>query len=219
MRLIVGLGNPGREYDDTRHNIGFLVLDALADRAGVSVRDKKFKALVGRGRLARTDCLLMKPQTYMNLSGESVGPALGFFKVATADLIVIHDDLDLEAGRIKLKRGGGHGGHNGLRSLKACLPDDGFIRVRVGIGRPPPRWDPSDYVLGRFSDDEWPTAEKAVEDAARATESILELGIAKAMGRINGSAKKEKRAKAQDDAPNGGHDDQEAARRAEEETR
>lgn len=212
MRLIVGLGNPGREYEETRHNVGFMVVEALAERAGVAVSDKKFKARVGRARIAGCDCLLMKPQTYMNLSGASVGPALGFYKLTTGDLVVVHDDLDLEAGRIKLKQGGGHGGHNGLRSLKTHLPDDGFIRVRVGIGRPPPRWDPTDYVLGRFSREERGPAVTAVDVAVDAVESILTLGIAKAMGRINGSAKRNKGAKAHDGAPAGsGHDDKERA--------
>ena len=220
MRLIVGLGNPGREYEETRHNIGFKVVDELADRAGVALSDKKFKARVARVRLAGCDCLLMKPQTYMNLSGESVGPALGFFKVSTDDVLVIHDDLDLEAGRIKLKQGGGHGGHNGLRSLKAHLPDDGFVRVRIGIGRPPPRWDPVNYVLGRFSGEEQEVAAKAVYRAADAVESILELGVVKAMGQINGSEKKMKRAKAQEDARNEtGRDDKNGPNRAEEEKR
>lgn len=220
MRLIVGLGNPGREYDETRHNIGFMVVDRLADRAQASLSDRKFKARVGRARIAGADCLLMKPQTFMNLSGESVGPALGFYKLSTDDVIVIHDELDIDAGRIKLKRGGGHGGHNGLRSLKTHLPDDGFIRVRVGIGRPPPQWDPTNYVLGRFSGEEWDLADKAVEQAADAVEKILELGIAKAMGQVNGSGKKKKKAKATEDAPEeSGRDDNGGSLGPEEENR
>ncbi|MEL7369631.1 MAG: aminoacyl-tRNA hydrolase [Myxococcota bacterium] len=208
MRLVVGLGNPGREYDDTRHNVGFHVVDKLADRISTSIDDKKFKARIGRGRLGDDAALLMKPQTYMNLSGESVGPALGFYKLTTEDVIVLHDDLDLPLGRLKLKRGGGHGGHNGLRSLMKHLPDDRFIRVRIGIGRPPPRWDTADYVLSKFKADEWPMVDKVLATAADAVESICTHGISKAMAQFNqdpdkGSATKKKRvrAPASSDAP------------------
>lgn len=197
MFLIVGLGNPGREYEETRHNVGFLVVETLADRTSCRVSDKKFKALTSRSRIQGNDCLLMKPQTYMNLSGESVGPALGFYKSATQDVIVIHDDLDVPLGQLKLKKGGGHGGHNGLRSLKKHLPDDGFIRIRVGIGRPPPRWDSADYVLSRFRNEEWNDVEEVVEKAADAVEDILKLGLPKAMGRYNQKPKREAATKEQ----------------------
>ncbi len=185
MRLVVGLGNPGREYDDTRHNVGFRVVDKVADRAGVSVDDKKFRARVGRGRVGGEASLIMKPQTFMNLSGESVGPAVGFFKLTTDDVVVVHDELDLPLGRVKLKRGGGHGGHNGLRSLLKHLPDDRFVRVRFGIGRPPPKWDPADYVLSKFRADEWALVDEALATAADAVESILRDGISKAMAQFN----------------------------------
>lgn len=185
MFLVVGLGNPGRDYEDTRHNVGFFACEELARRAGVQTSDKKFKAQVGRGKLAGSDVLFMKPQTYMNLSGESVGPALGFYKLGTDGVIVLHDDLDLDLGRLKLKKGGGHGGHNGLRSLLAHLPDDGFARVRMGIGRPPPRWDPADYVLSKFSSGEWPEVEKMVTEAADAVEAIIRSGLSKTMTLYN----------------------------------
>ncbi len=185
MRLLVGLGNPGREYDDTRHNVGFLVVDKVADRVGASVDDKKFRARVGRGRIGQESTLIMKPQTYMNLSGESVGPALGFFKLSTDDVVVVHDELDLPLGRLKLKRGGGHGGHNGLRSLIKHLPDDRFIRIRIGIGRPPPQWDTADYVLSKFRSDEWTAVDEAVSTAADAVEAIFRDGISKAMATFN----------------------------------
>jgi PTH1 family peptidyl-tRNA hydrolase len=185
MRLIVGLGNPEDEYDGTRHNIGFEVVDAIADRAGVRFSDKKFKARVARGEIAGESCVLLKPQTYMNVSGESVGPALGFFKLTTAEVIVLHDELDLPVGRVKLKKGGGHGGHNGLRSLKQHLPADRFVRVRIGIGRPPPEWDPADYVLARFTSAQRKEMARAVDDAAEAVESILRDGLDKAMNVYN----------------------------------
>ncbi|MCK6551549.1 aminoacyl-tRNA hydrolase [Myxococcota bacterium] len=185
MWLIVGLGNPEEEYRGTRHNVGFEVADALAERASTGISDRKFKARVGRGRLQGTDCVLLKPQTYMNLSGESVGPALGFYKLTTSDLIVIHDDLDIEVGRLKLKQGGGHGGHNGLRSLVEHLPDPNFARVRVGIGRPPPRWDPADYVLSRFQGGDRKLVDDAVQEAANAIEAIIRDGLRRAMNVYN----------------------------------
>lgn len=195
MFLVVGLGNPGREYEQTRHNVGFMVVEALAERASARVSDKKFKARVGRARLQGEDCLLMKPETFMNLSGESVGPALGFFKLATQQVIVLHDELDLPLGKLKMKKGGGHGGHNGLRSLKKHLPDDGFVRIRIGIGRPPPQWDSADYVLSKFNRDEWTEVDRVVNDAADAVEAIFKDGVGKAMGRFNRDPDKE-RAKA-----------------------
>lgn len=190
MRLVVGLGNPGSKYADTRHNVGFWVVDRLAEEAGVLVFEKKFKARVAKARLPGTaeDCMLMKPETFMNLSGESLGPALGFYKSSLEDVVVIHDDLDLDVGRLKLKKGGGHGGHNGLRSLVQHLPGNGFLRVRVGIGRPPPRWETTNYVLGRFPAEETQAVADAVAEAADAVKAILAEGIGQAMNRFNRSA-------------------------------
>jgi len=183
--FIVGLGNPGAKYADTRHNIGFPVVDELADRAGRSLSEKKFKGRVARGRLGGADCYFMQPQTFMNLSGESVGPALGYFKESVEHVVVVHDDIDLDVGRLKLKVGGGHGGHNGLRSLIKHLPSDRFVRVRVGVGRPPVRWDPADYVLSRFEPAERRTVEDVVKTAADAVETIVTQGVSRAMERFN----------------------------------
>lgn len=168
----------------------------LAERAGARLSDKKFKARVGRARLCGEDCLLMKPETFMNLSGEAVGPAMGFFKVPTTQVIVVHDELDVPLGRLKMKKGGGHGGHNGLRSLKKHLPDDGFVRLRVGIGRPPPQWESADYVLSKFNRDERASIDSVLDEAADAVQAILTDGVAKAMGRFNRDPDKE-RAKAE----------------------
>jgi peptidyl-tRNA hydrolase, PTH1 family len=190
MWLIVGLGNHGDEHRGTRHNVGWEVADELAERAAATFSEKKFKARVARGRIASTECVLIKPQTYMNLSGESVGPAAGFYKLTTSDIVVVHDDLDLDVGRLKLKQGGGHGGHNGLRSLVEHLPDANFLRVRIGIGRPPPQWDSADYVLSRFTKVERPVIESAVKDAADAVETIIRDGIQRAMNVYNSSASK-----------------------------
>jgi PTH1 family peptidyl-tRNA hydrolase len=188
--LVVGLGNPGREYEDTRHNVGFKVVEALADRADAGIFQKKFRARTARATIGGQDVWLLKPETFMNLSGESVGPATGFFKIPTSNVIVVHDDMDIELGSVKLKQGGGHGGHNGLRSLKAHLPDDGFLRVRVGVSRPPPQWDPADWVLSPFHREEEEALGRALKEAAGAVSTILRQGMAKAMNRYNRTPKK-----------------------------
>lgn len=185
MWLVVGLGNPDAKYRGTRHNIGFEVVDLLAERASTTLSEKKFKAHMAKARLAGTDVVLLEPQTYMNLSGESVGPALGFYKLTVEQVIVVHDELDLEMGKSRLKRGGGHGGHNGLRSLIQCLPSPGFVRLRMGIGRPPPSWDPADYVLSRFTAAERAIVDKAIGEAADAIEAVLKDGLDRAMNTFN----------------------------------
>ena len=192
MKLVVGLGNPGREYEGTRHNVGFEVTALLAERAGTTLCEKRFKARLGRGRLAGESIVLIEPMTYMNLSGESVGPASGFYELPTDAVIVVHDDLDLDLGRIKLKLGGGHGGHNGLRSLIHHLPDADFVRVRIGVGRPPPGYNSADHVLARFTDDDRPTVDDVVRIAANAVEAILRDGLRPAMTEFNRSKKKER---------------------------
>jgi PTH1 family peptidyl-tRNA hydrolase len=170
-----------------------MVVDRLADRAGTKISDKKFKARMARATIGGQDCWLLKPETYMNLAGESVGPAAGFFKIPTSNIIVVHDEMDIELGRLKLKSGGGHGGHNGLRSLKTHLPDDGFLRVRIGVDRPPNAgWDPADWVLSNFRSDEQETLERALKDAESAVSAILRHGMSKAMNRFNRTDKKKK---------------------------
>src|ERR1700761_5231923 len=153
--LVVGLGNPGPQYATTRHNIGFLVADILSDRIGSGFKvHKKSGAEVATGRLGNRSIVLAKPRCYMNESGRQVGPLAKFYSVAPADVVVIHDDLDLDFGRIRLKIGGGEGGHNGLRSVAATLGTKDFQRVRIGIGRPPGRKDPAAFVLENFTADE-----------------------------------------------------------------
>ena len=151
-KLIVGLGNPGPKYSWTRHNAGFMVLDELARRAGIAVSRKTFSGFFGEGTYRGERLLLLKPQTFMNLSGRSVNPALHFHRLSLQDLIVIHDDLDIPFGRVKLKDGGGHAGHNGLRSLMQELGGGQFARIRVGVGRPL-HGDAADYVLSPFTRD------------------------------------------------------------------
>ncbi|HEY8370827.1 MAG TPA: aminoacyl-tRNA hydrolase [Thermodesulfobacteriota bacterium] len=198
MRIIAGLGNPGPQYETTRHNVGFLVVDALADAHGLVFGPRKFDALTARGRVAGEEVLLAKPLTYMNLCGRSLAPLAAFHKVAPSDLLVVHDDLDLELGRIQLRERGGDGGHNGLRSIIAELGTRDFARLRVGIGRPrPPEGAPPgaaaaarrgqvvDYVLSPFTDEELPILERVIARAVEAIESVLRDGIARAMNRFN----------------------------------
>jgi peptidyl-tRNA hydrolase, PTH1 family len=136
VSMLVGLGNPGRAYRDNRHNVGFMAVTEIARRLGVDLRGKKFSAHTGQGELGGRRVVLLLPETFMNLSGDSVQPAMAFFKVAPADLIVLHDELDLPFGRLQVKDGGGHGGHNGLRSIAGRLASQAFKRIRIGIGRP-----------------------------------------------------------------------------------
>lgn len=185
MKLVVGLGNPGDAYARTRHNVGWQVADRLAGLLGASFSVKKFAAELAEARSGGERIWIMKPQTFMNHSGEAVGPALKFWKLGPEDLVVVHDDLELDPLRVQLKVGGGHGGHNGLKSVNAHLGTPDYARVRVGVGRPPAQVDPADYVLGRFprADDERVSA--CVDWAAEAARLCCELGAAKAMNQVN----------------------------------
>ncbi|HWF29177.1 MAG TPA: aminoacyl-tRNA hydrolase [Mycobacterium sp.] len=184
--LVVGLGNPGDNYARTRHNLGYLVADLLAARLGAKFKaHKRSGAEVVSGRLAGHSILLAKPRCYMNESGRQIGPLAKFYSVAPADIIVIHDDLDLEFGRIRLKIGGGEGGHNGLRSVAASLGTKDFQRVRIGIGRPPGRKDPASFVLENFTAAERPDVPTICEQAADATELLIEIGLEPAQNRIH----------------------------------
>jgi PTH1 family peptidyl-tRNA hydrolase len=187
MKLIAGLGNPGREYARTRHNAGFMVIDRLAGGMGVAVGKRMFKALTGQGRVNGVKIILVKPQTYMNLSGEAVGALLNWYKLSPADLIVIYDDLDLPAGKLRLRPGGGAGGHRGVMSVIGSLGTENFTRIRVGIGRPAEADIASvDYVLGRPGTDEAEEMEKALELAAEAARCVVLEGVEQAMNRYNG---------------------------------
>lgn len=184
--LVVGLGNPGDNYARTRHNIGFMVADLLAARVGSKFKaHKRSGAEVATGRLAGHSVLLAKPRCYMNESGRQVGPLAKFYSVAPTDIIVIHDDLDLEFGLVRLKIGGGEGGHNGLRSVVAALGTKDFQRVRIGIGRPPGRKDPATFVLENFTAKERAEVPTICEQAADATELVVELGLEPAQNRVH----------------------------------
>ncbi|WNZ59770.1 aminoacyl-tRNA hydrolase [Myxococcus sp. MxC21-1] len=191
MKLIVGLGNPGREYERHRHNIGFMVVEALLSRARAELNQEKFAAKVGQGTLAGERVLFVEPQTFMNLSGRSVAEAARFFKVPVADVLVIHDELDLPLGRLQLKAGGGSGGHNGLKSIVSSLGDEGFIRLRFGIGKPEgpnARERVSGYVLSNFDDGERREMDALIDRAMDMTELWIREGLSVAMNRFNRKA-------------------------------
>jgi peptidyl-tRNA hydrolase, PTH1 family len=184
--LVVGLGNPGPRYETTRHNLGFLVADILADRIGSGFKaHKRSGAEVATGRLGGRPVVLAKPRVYMNESGRQVGPLAHFYSVAPADVIAIHDELDIDFGRIRLKLGGGEGGHNGLRSVASALGTKDFQRVRIGIGRPPGRKDAATYVLENFTPAERREVGTICEQAADATELLIQLGVEAAQNTVH----------------------------------
>lgn len=186
MYIIAGLGNPGREYEMTRHNIGFAAVDYLADKNRVKVNKLKFKALYGETQIAGEKVFLIKPQTYMNLSGESIGDFVSFFKIPPQNVIIISDDVALEAGRLRIRAKGSAGGHNGLKSIIYHLKTDEFPRIRMGVGAPVhAEHDLADYVLGRFTREEIPVMEDAIIRAADAAGTIIQTGIDAAMNRYN----------------------------------
>lgn len=191
MKLIVGLGNPGREYERHRHNVGFMVVEALLPRARAELNQQKFAAKVGQGRLAGEQVLFVEPQTFMNLSGRSVGEAARFYKVPVEDVLVIHDELDLPFGRLQLKAGGGSGGHNGLKSTVSSLGDEGFIRLRFGIGKPEgpnARERVAGYVLSGFDDGERRQLEELIGRSVDMVETWIREGLSVAMNRFNRKA-------------------------------
>jgi peptidyl-tRNA hydrolase, PTH1 family len=184
--LVVGLGNPGPQYAKTRHNVGFMVADVLAARIGVPFKvHKKSGAEVATGRLGGRSVVLAKPRCYMNESGRQIGPLAKFYSIAPGDVIVIHDELDIDFGKVRLKLGGGEGGHNGLRSAANALGSKDFQRVRIGIGRPPGRKDPAAFVLEPFSSTERTEVPTLCELAADATELLLEVGLEPAQNQVH----------------------------------
>lgn len=183
--LIVGLGNPGRAHLYNRHNVGFMVADRLAARAGIELKRVQNKAIVGNGRVADRPVILAKPQTFMNLSGEAVGPLVNYYKIPLGNVLVVYDELDIPFGEIRLREKGGAGGHNGMRSIIQHLGND-FARMRLGIGRPPGRMDPAAFVLQDFGRDELPLASEMLSIAVEAVESFVRYGIDLTMSRYNG---------------------------------
>jgi PTH1 family peptidyl-tRNA hydrolase len=178
--LVIGLGNPGPSYAGNRHNVGAMVLDELVARAGVKLspgKGKRARTLIGEGRLAGRRAVLARPTSYMNESGGPVRGLLDYHSIPATDLVVLHDELDIPFASVRLKRGGGEGGHNGLRSISRATGTKDYLRVRVGIGRPPGRQDPADFVLKDFSGTERKELDLLVAEAADATEELLALGL------------------------------------------
>ena len=187
MFIIAGLGNPTLQYEGTRHNVGFDVIDMLADRYNISVDGRKGRALIGKGMIGGQKVLLVKPQTYMNLSGDSVGEMAQFYKIPPENIIVINDDISLDVGRIRVRPKGSAGGHNGLKSIIYRLNSDTFPRVKMGVGAPKHEdYDLADFVLGRFTKEEIPVMEDAIVKAEKAVAEIIKNGVQSAMNKYNG---------------------------------
>lgn len=186
MKLIVGLGNPGAKYAGTRHNAGFSVIDELAERHNIKVDICKHKALIGKGVINGEKVILAMPQTFMNLSGESVRAIMDFYKLTVDDLIVVYDDIDLDVGKIRIREKGSAGGHNGMKNIILHSGSQDFVRVRVGVGKKPEHMDLADHVLSRFSREDLPFMRESCGKACDALEVILSDGAVAAMNRYNG---------------------------------
>ena len=191
MYLIAGLGNPTKEYDKTRHNVGFSVIDVLADRYRIDISEKKHKALCGRGVIEGQKVLLLKPQTFMNLSGESIRAAADYYKIEPEEMIVIYDDISLDPGQLRIRLKGSAGGHNGIKNIIANLGTQDFPRIKVGVGAKPPRMDLADYVPSRFGAGEQKLMEEAFGEAAEAAVMMMTDGAERAMNHFNAKKKAE----------------------------
>ncbi|MBO1515126.1 aminoacyl-tRNA hydrolase [Metabacillus bambusae] len=185
MKLIVGLGNPGREYDQTRHNVGFMIIDKLSEELSIPLDSHKFNGLYGIGHISGEKVILLKPLTYMNLSGECIRPLMDYYEINDDELVVIYDDLDLPVGKIRLRTKGSAGGHNGIKSMILHLATQEFNRIRVGIDRPTNGMKISDYVLSRFSSDEEQGINEAIERSANACEKWLSTSFTQVMNEYN----------------------------------
>ena len=186
MYLIVGLGNPGRQYEATRHNMGFDVIDKLVEEYNVPQSGVKFNAMYGKGRIEGQPVILMKPLSYMNLSGGPVRDMANYFKIdPETEMIVIYDDIDLEPGQLRIRKKGSAGGHNGIKHIIQQLGTQTFVRIKVGVGAKPKDWDLADFVLGHFSDSDRKLVDEGINDAAEAVEMILSEGVDAAMNKYN----------------------------------
>lgn len=192
MKLVVGLGNPGRKYNGTRHNVGFDVLACLAQRYDVGRPKAKFNAEVAETNIRNEKAILLSPLTYMNLSGQSVQAAVDFYKLPLTELLVICDDINLDVARLRFRPGGSAGGQNGLKDIIRRIGTQTFSRLRIGVGRPPPNWDAADFVLGKFSKEVLPTIEIGIQRAADAVEVWIEHGTQTAMNQFNADPNKPK---------------------------
>ena len=184
--IIVGLGNPGIQYQDTRHNAGFMAIDTIAEKYGADVKRIKFKSLCGECTIGGKKCLLMKPSTYMNNSGEAVVEAMNFYKINIENLIVIYDDISLEPSKLRIRRKGSDGGHNGIKSIIYLTGEDTFPRIKIGVGKKPhPQYNLADWVLSNFKSDEIPLIREACQHAAEAAELMVSGKINEAMNKYN----------------------------------
>lgn len=185
MKVIVGLGNPGKNYDGSKHNIGFAVIDKLAYDENIEFSKKRFKGLLGEGHIGSEKVILLKPQTYMNLSGESVKELCDFYHLTSEDIIVVHDDISLPPGGLRIREKGSAGGHNGIKNIIANMNTDKFTRIKVGVGDKPAGWDLADYVLSGFAKDVQPIMEESIKKAAEAVKIIISDGVKEAMNECN----------------------------------
>jgi len=185
LKLVVGLGNPGKQYEKTKHNIGFMVVDAIADSVPHTPWREEQRAEVCSITVAGEKVLLVKPQTFMNVSGESVGPLMRYYKIDPSDVYCIYDDMDLPVGKLRIRLNGSSGGHNGIKSLISHLGTENFPRFRVGIGRPLPQWTVIDHVLAPFSEESQEKVQKGIKDTVKAVLGTLEVGIDKGMNQFN----------------------------------
>ena len=193
MKVIAGLGNPGKEYENTKHNVGFRVIDKIAEDNNISVNKLKFKAFIGEGTINGEKVMLVKPQTFMNLSGSSIREAVDFYKLdPAAELIVIYDDIALEPGYIRVRKKGSAGGHNGIKDIISQLGTQEFLRIRVGVGEKPKEYDLADYVLGHFSKEDREKVEEAMRNAAAAVKLMVQDETDAAMNLYNKKVVKEK---------------------------
>lgn len=190
MYIVAGLGNPGREYENTRHNVGFCVIDDIAKKYQIAMLERKHRAVIGRGYIDGQRVVLLKPLTYMNLSGESIREAVNYYKVdESSQLVVISDDISLDVGQLRIRKKGSAGGHNGLKSIIGQLGHESFIRIRMGVSDKPQGYELKDYVLGRFTDGEKEALREAREHAAEAVRMILRGDVDGAMNRYNAKKK------------------------------
>lgn len=184
MFLVVGLGNPGKEYDGTRHNIGFEAIDYISKKYNIDVNRTKFKGVFGEGFINGNKVVLLKPTTYMNLSGESIREAINFYKLEKEEVIVIYDDISLEVGKLRIREKGSAGGHNGIKSIIANMSTDIFPRIKIGVGQP--KGDLVSHVLGKFSKEEVQDLNEVIEASAKAVEIMIKDGTKEAMNELNG---------------------------------
>ncbi len=185
--LIVGLGNPGLQYESTRHNAGFMAIDRIAEKNGGNINKHKFESVYGECKIGDKRIMLLKPQTYMNLSGKAVVAAAAFYKIPAENIIVMFDDISLPVGKLRMRRKGSHGGHNGMKDIIELMGTDGIMRIKIGVGeKPNPEYDLKDWVLGKIPKEQKADFDKALERAALAAEEIIKRGIDSAMNKYNG---------------------------------